>query len=145
MEEILKEILAEIKAIRTYLIFEERENPPTSGGGISDFNAAFSEKEDKNQPPPPLEGIIGRFLYGEHKPSDYVDMIKHKIAGARIKDGVAVWVPRIEVANEAARVFIFTHGHHLMMKVCKFVIERGRLTVSESMFEDVLPYLERMD
>lgn len=143
MEDILKEILAEMKAIRIYLTSQVKENPThTSGGGISDFNAAFSEAKSKS--PPPLEGV-GRFLYGEHKPSDYVDMIKHKINGARIKDGEAVWVPRIEVANEAARVFIFTHGHHLMMKVCKFVIERGRLTVSESMFEDVLPYLERTD
>lgn len=143
MEELLDEILAEIRAIRVYLTSQAKENPThTSGGGISDFNPAFSEPKGKS--PPPLEGI-GKFLYGEHKPSDYVDMIKHKINGARIKDGVAVWVPRIEVANEAARVFIFTHGHHLMMKVCKFVIERGRITVSDTMFEDVLPYMERMD
>lgn len=125
------------------LLLEEKK-PTHSSGGVNSSPAresvvSFPDVNGSSIPPPHERG---GFVYSRQLlPSDYVDMIAEKIRGVRIKDGEVVWVPLIEVANSAARHFLTKYDHPTMKSVCRFIIENGRVSPSETMFEEVLSFM----
>lgn len=125
-------------------------NPPP----LESANASADEIDEKAANQPPEKGTrVGKRKAsraqfkapekqrGKQSPSDYIDAIASKIKGSKRKPDGSIWVPKIEIANQAARKFITAHGHDAMEEVCRFIIEFGRIAICDDMFDDVLPYL----
>lgn len=128
---------------------EEPKNKtkPLPSGGVISLTSLGEKVDVGKQNPPPLERVGSSFDSSRESalnlaPSDYVDMVSSKVKQARKKADGSIWVPRIEVANRAAKKFITDYGHEMMMLVCRTLLEKGRVSVSPEMFEEVKTYIE---
>lgn len=157
--------LYHVRSLEHWDLYRHPVDPPVNGGPVNGGPVSRGlkdpkcKKESKETKPSDDEGSRGSeekpssSFVRDHsslitekpenlRPSDYVNLIGPKIKSAKIKGGKVVWIPKIGVANKAAAAFIQDHGIEMMDVVCSFILERGHVSVCETMFHDVLPYMD---
>jgi len=121
---------------------KESKNQNNNDDGIPPSSEMTDEKSDEIPSSHVRDKVVIVSKPENLRPSDYVNMIADKIKSAQKRPGKPTWIPKIELANQEAAKFIAVHGHEKMQEVCEFILHNGRISIAESMFFAVLPYLE---